>query len=477
MEQVAETSRSKKFIKDLGIYAIGNLGSKLITFLLVPFYTFFITDPAAFGYYDICVNTVFCLIPIVGMQLSEGGFRFLIDTKDTAVQRSVITYVSTVLLRNALLVTVVGVMAGLFVDIKYLYLSIAFGLAQTLYDVVLQLVRGLGRTKDFVSAGILNTLLIALTSVLFVAVMDMGIEGVFLSNVMARFLVLAAIELRMGLMRKYFRRRAFSRSLNREIRRYSLPLIPAALCWWFISSNNYYFLQYFRGLADTGYYGFVGRFTGILYILALIFYQTWQQNAIEQYNSPDRDRFFTKVFNNYFYLLTGLVVLFAFGLRLNYFWVIGAEFQSTSKYIFLNAIYVMVFALSSFFELGYQCSKRTRYILPSLVIVAVVNLTCNYFLVQLWGIYGIIVSNILTWGALLTYRAFDTRKFMTIRFNRINFMAIAILVIFGVLYYVWSGPVADMVCLSAFLVLYIALAPDEFRNIILQKLPFKRGNT
>ena len=29
-------SRSSKFVKDIGIYAIGNIGSKIITFLMVP---------------------------------------------------------------------------------------------------------------------------------------------------------------------------------------------------------------------------------------------------------------------------------------------------------------------------------------------------------------------------------------------------------------------------------------------------------
>ena len=36
-------NRSTKFINDIFIYAIGNLGSKLITFLLVPLYTYYIS--------------------------------------------------------------------------------------------------------------------------------------------------------------------------------------------------------------------------------------------------------------------------------------------------------------------------------------------------------------------------------------------------------------------------------------------------
>ena len=47
------SSRSSKFIKDIGIYAIGNIGSKLITFLMVPMYTHYI-NTSDFGYYDVC---------------------------------------------------------------------------------------------------------------------------------------------------------------------------------------------------------------------------------------------------------------------------------------------------------------------------------------------------------------------------------------------------------------------------------------
>lgn len=34
------TGRGKQFLKSVGIYAVGNIGSKLITFLMIPLYTF-----------------------------------------------------------------------------------------------------------------------------------------------------------------------------------------------------------------------------------------------------------------------------------------------------------------------------------------------------------------------------------------------------------------------------------------------------
>ena len=48
-------NRGSKFLKDIGVYAIGNIGSKLITFLMVPLYTYFVHDTGDFGYYDVCL--------------------------------------------------------------------------------------------------------------------------------------------------------------------------------------------------------------------------------------------------------------------------------------------------------------------------------------------------------------------------------------------------------------------------------------
>lgn len=51
------TGRGKQFLKSVGIYAVGNIGSKLITFLMIPLYTFFV-ETSEFGYYDLCLSLI-----------------------------------------------------------------------------------------------------------------------------------------------------------------------------------------------------------------------------------------------------------------------------------------------------------------------------------------------------------------------------------------------------------------------------------
>ena len=114
---MAEVSRSKKFIKDIGIYAVGNLGSKLITFLLVPLYTYLITDPSQFGYYDLCTSIIFVLSPIFSMMLTDGGFRFLIEAIDTGRKEAVITFVYKTLIQNSILIVGITGLLLIFAEI------------------------------------------------------------------------------------------------------------------------------------------------------------------------------------------------------------------------------------------------------------------------------------------------------------------------------------------------------------------------
>ena len=84
-------NRSTKFINDIFIYAIGNLGSKLITFLLVPLYTYYIS-PDDFGYYDIVLTLTFLAMGFITFQLRDGTFRFLLDNEDEYTRKGVVSF-------------------------------------------------------------------------------------------------------------------------------------------------------------------------------------------------------------------------------------------------------------------------------------------------------------------------------------------------------------------------------------------------
>ena len=127
MQNSEKQNRAVQMLRNMGIYAVGSVGSRLITIMLVPIYSFFI-EPSEFGYYDICFMVVLVMMPFVTLQMRDGAFRFLIDSDSEEERRKVVTFTVVTLARSAVVCIVLGILLSIFADIRYMWLTIAFGL-------------------------------------------------------------------------------------------------------------------------------------------------------------------------------------------------------------------------------------------------------------------------------------------------------------------------------------------------------------
>lgn len=465
-------NRSNKFLKDIGIYAIGNLGSKLVTFLLVPLYTYFIS-PSEYGYYDLCFSVAMILLPVLCLQLFDGSFRFLIDANDAQRRKSIVTFVYKSLARNSIIALTLTIIVAFAYPVEYLWYLCALLIVMSFYEVIIQVVRGLGYSKYYVAAGIISALTISVFSVVFIVLLKMGVAGIFLANIFGRLSALVFIEYKLHIIRKYFRFKINDKAVNKEILKYCLPLLPGTICWWLVGSSNKFFIEHFLGLQENGLYAVGVKFASILQVIAYIFYQAWQENALRQYHSSDRDKFFSSVFNNYFYVLSFLVMIFPFGLKLNYGWLVDNQYYDSVKYLYPLAVSAMFFSLAAFYDMGYQCSKRTARTLPGIFLAAIVNTIGNYYLIIHFQVYGIITSSILTFAVLYVYRAIDTRKFFHISISRKTIFMMAIVVANGFVFYCIDSITLIAIYLIALTAALVYFAPSTIINIVTSKIKHK----
>lgn len=465
-----QQNRTNKFFKDIGIYAIGNLGSKLVTFMLVPLYTYYVS-PAEYGYYDLCFTAVLLLMPFFSLTLRDGSFRFLVEADADKDKTSIITFVYRILITNSILALGVGCIVAVTYPIDYLWATIGLLIAMSVYEVIIQIVRGLGRTSYFVAAGIINSLLIGVLSFVFVVILKMKIEGIFYANILARLLTVLILECRLGILRKYFSYKFNDKEVNKALLKYSLPLLPGSVCWWLMGSCNRWFIQYYIGLEGNGQYAVALKFAAILETFAFIFYQTWQETALRQYNSLDRDKFFSQIFNNYVYVLMSGVVLFSFAIKLNYSWLVSEEFSYSINYVYPLGMSAMFFSLSAFYDMGYQCSKKTVYTLPGILLASAVNVVGNYFLVQAYGVYGVAVTSVLTYITLYVYRAIDTRKYFKIYYSKSLIAPFILLVLGCVAFYAIDSILWNVVCFAVMVLLVAVFAPSAIKQTVKAKIP------
>ena len=456
-------------MRDIGVYAIGNIGSKLITFLMVPLYTYFVHDTGDFGYYDVCLTVCLLLLPFFTLQLRDGAFRFLLDCDDETQRRRIVSFVARTMASSLLITLLVATVLALFTDIQHLGYAVGLLIAMSLQEVYSQVFRGLGNNRAFVMVGILSALGIGVFSVIFVAYLHWGIRGIFLANIIARLLALLLVEAKVRLITRHTSWNIRIGKVGRDIIRYTLPLLPGSLCWWLTGSSDRLFVTHFLGLDVNGVYAVAIRFTGIINTLAIIFYQAWQETAILQYHSPDRDRFFSRMFNSYIFLLGIILVGYVFLLKVNYGWLVAPQYHQSLNYIYPLGLSAVLFALSAFFDMGYQCAKDTSRTLPAIVLSAVINVILNFMLIKPLGVYGVILTQVITYTVLFTYRWHDMRRYFVLKSSSRSLVPVIVMLLSAIPFYYCDGIVINIAYMALAIGAIIAACNKELRDLLLSK--------
>ncbi len=456
-------------MRDIGVYAIGNIGSKLITFLMVPLYTYFVHDTGDFGYYDVCLTVCLLLLPFFTLQLRDGAFRFLLDCDDETQRRRIVSFVARTMASSLVITLLVAIVLALFTDIQHLGYAVGLLIAMSLQEVYSQVFRGLGNNRAFVMVGILSALGIGVFSVIFVAYLHWGIRGIFLANIIARLLALVLVEAKVRLITRHTSWNIRIGKVGRDIIRYTLPLLPGSLCWWLTGSSDRLFVTHFLGLDVNGVYAVAIRFTGIINTLAIIFYQAWQETAILQYHSPDRDRFFSKMFNSYIFLLGIILVGYVFLLKVNYGWLVAPQYHQSLNYIYPLGLSAVLFALSAFFDMGYQCAKDTSRTLPAIVLSAVINVILNFLLIKPLGVYGVILTQVITYTVLFTYRWHDMRRYFVLKSSSRSLVPVIVMLLSAIPFYYCDGIVINIAYMALAIGAIIAACNKELRDLLLSK--------
>lgn len=68
----------KYLAKNIGVLALSNFATKLLSFFLVPLYTSILTTEE-YGTYDLFATTVYLLVPILTLNIQDATIRFSLD--------------------------------------------------------------------------------------------------------------------------------------------------------------------------------------------------------------------------------------------------------------------------------------------------------------------------------------------------------------------------------------------------------------
>lgn len=410
-------NKYKSLLNNSVLFAVGNLGSKLISFLMLPLYTYQLSS-SAFGKADLVQTTVSLLLPVVSLSIFDAILRFGMDRDND--NSEIFTNGVMITIISSIIVFILGVTGELIGYSFSMYLTITL-ILQAIQSLYSQYIKAIGKVQIFAFNGILLSLLTAILNILLLVVMHLGINGYLLSIIIATLLSNVYLFFRVKLYND-FSLNKFNFNKLKEMLRFSVPLIPNSVAWWTTTTISRYFILFFINVTANGMFAVANRIPSLLSVLNSIFFQSWQMSAIQEYDSTDRGKFYSDIFFMYAELLFLGVSGILFILRPMMLILVSTEFRASWKYVPFLLITVLYSSFSGFLGQYYIAAKKTFGVFTTTVIGAVLNIIFNFIFIPTLGLMGAGISSALSFGILWLIRVKDTRKFVKTDLNVINIL-------------------------------------------------------
>ncbi|MBC9722799.1 MAG: polysaccharide biosynthesis C-terminal domain-containing protein [Lactobacillus sp.] len=405
------SEKNKRLVNNSIIFTLGNLGSKLITFVMLPFYTARLSQ-SGYGIADLITTTVSLLTPIISLSIFEAVLRFNMENK----------YNSKKVISNALWVTLLGGMLLLLcLPLVYVFhinygsyiLLILFG--QAVQSLLSQYAKSINRTAIYAKNGILLSFLTAGLNILFMYFFSLGIEGYLLSIVIS--LAIANYWMFMTLnISANFSFSLIDTTLIKEMFSYSIPLIPNSIAFWINNVANRYFILYFLGQKANGIFAISNKIPTLIGVVNTIFFQAWQISVIKEFEDEDRienkNAFYSKTFSLYAQLLfigvSGILLCLKPLMDL----LVSSNFSSSWRYVPFLLLSTIYSSFSGFFGQYYIAAKQTKGVFNTTIVGAILNLFLNLILIPMFSLTGASISSAISFFVIWIIRVKDTNRFV-----------------------------------------------------------------
>ena len=450
-------NKYKRLFRNTALYFVGNLGCKILSFLMVRFYTEIFTK-SEYGIVDLIVTTAGFVVPVMTLGINEAVFRFAMDDdknrRNVLNQGIIMALLGNFLLAGALLLFDFGT------DIAaYKYLLLLFCFTDSVYIIICNYCRGIEKTGLYASLGIVNSLTQLVFVVVFLAIFRLGIGGYFyafsLANVVTITVALIALrsDIKLSLKPK--------RELLKNMLVYSIPLIANTCCWWVLASMDKYVIAWQLGEEANGIFAAASKLPTLLTMISSIFFQAWQLSSVEEAKSEDKQKFYSEMHD---FIYIGLA-LASSGLMLIikplYTLLVGTGSAEGWVYTPFLIMAMNFSALASFFGTNYIAMKKTNGALYTSLVAAVINTILNIVFTAWFGISGTAFATMISYAVLWLIRTIDTRKFVQIK-TKVFKMAMTYILLITQAALVAVG----VASLWVHLLIFIALVLIHFKDAI-----------
>lgn len=407
-------NKYKILFKDTAIFAVGNLGSKMILFFLVPLYTNYLTTEE-YGTADLIFTVGQLVVPVVSLTIYDAVMRFGLGKKNRSED----------VLKVGVTIGIIGTICTICITpIWNIYTPISawkwylciYVIGSFVLSILKSYLKVKELNKNFAAVSVLQTLIMAILNILLLVCYKTGVKGYMIANIVAVY-ISVGISALWGRVIEDLRRSKFDRELFSEMVRYSAPLILNDLSWWVIHSSDKFMVEAMIGATALGLYTVATKIPSLINVMIGIFGQAWGISSVKEIESTNDTAFYTKVFEGYSFITFFCCLILAFIIKPFMLIYVGVDFRESWMFVPMLLVSAVFSAISAYYGQLYGALKKSWNSMVSTVVAALVNIVANYYFIPRVGINGAVIGTVLAYIALMIVRMVDVRRYISFSIN------------------------------------------------------------
>lgn len=424
----------KKLFKSAGVYFLGNVLTRLISFFLLPLYTSYLATNDM-GYYDVSTTYLNILVPVICLEIWSGIMRFMFDFTDKNDKYKVIFNGMVIFSGSVAIYTILFVALGIVKDIDCIVFIFFYGVLMMLQNIYTFVARGLGYNQVFAVSGIVSSLVNSVSNIIMILLLNMRLESLYIAMIIGLIVQLIILELKVKIISN-ISFKMFDFEMIKSMAKFSVPLCLNSACFWFLSSYNKIGIKNTLGLDANGIYSVAGKFTMAVAIVANCFSLAWQEMVYSIGNQEEnKSKLYTTALNYCVTLLMfGELLIIPF-VNVIFPYFVDSAYNEAYRYVPLYMFATAMSTLSSFLGNIFGAEKKTNVIFYSTVVAAIVNVGVFHLFVGNFGLEAANIGLSLGYVINIILRIIILNKSYTIK---IDYLKIAILILIHIpVYYVY----------------------------------------
>lgn len=398
-------NKSKSLLKNIGILTISNFASKILVFMLVPLYTG-ILSTTEYGIYDLVVSTVSLLAPVLSLNIVDAVMRFTMDKNYNKAEVATIG-IKYILFSIGIVALFLMTFNSLSILQKIKGLELYIFLYYSIYilnQYFIQLAKGLEKIADMGIAGVISTIIMIVTNLLFLVVFKLGLTGFFFANILSQTISVIYLFIKLEYW-KLINSFKTDKKINREMLSYCTPLIASGIGWWVNSGSDKYIVTFFCGVAANGILSVAYKIPAILNTLQGIFIQAWQISAVKEYGEENTNKFYGNIFSVTNVLMCTVCSWLILLTKPLAYLLYAKDFYIAWKFVPFLLVSSILNCASGFIGSILSAKKDSKLMAMSAVYGSGVNLILNIIFVYLIGTQGVVIAT-----AISSFIIYQVRK-------------------------------------------------------------------